>query len=397
MKRKISLLLAMILILSTLTNVALAVDSMPVSAEAEIIKAEDKVMELSIEEAVKLAIESDRGMWKIDKTIGELQDARRRGISDKEEYERITEAPMIPGTTDYYNYFNLILSKNDYYSKTAELKTKELQKGREQMLKGIEINTISLYYKTLVAEKTIGINQAKLDKANEQLRVINLKFNNGSETKAGVLRGEMAVQEAKTELNTAMDDLNIVKLDLLNLLNLPFDTSIVLTDTELTYVPTVELNLDAALEKAKTERLEIISAQNNLELQKIETHAYKAYYTSNLWQNKVAVKKLEDAELNVPQAYKDVELDVRKTYLNLVKAERALVNMDKTVELSKEAARINKLLYENGMATSLEVLEADTNLAQAEIGRYQLLVAYNLSKLMFDNSNLMGSPVSAEE
>jgi hypothetical protein len=49
------------------------------------------------------------------------------------------------------------------------------------------------------------------------------------------------------------------------------------------------------------------------------------------------------------------------------------------------------------MATSLDVLEADTNLAQAEIGRYQLLVAYNLSKLMFDNSNLMGSPVSAEE
>ncbi|MDF2949213.1 MAG: outer rane efflux protein [Sedimentibacter sp.] len=396
MKRKISLLLAMILILSTLTNVALAVDSMPVSAEAEIIKAEDKVMELSIEEAVKLAIESDRGMWKIDKTIGELQDARRLGSSAKELYEQLTEAPMIPGSSDL-NYFNLILSKNDYYSKTAELKTKELQKGREQMLKGIEINTISLYYKTLVAEKTIGINQAKLDKANEQLRVINLKFNNGSETKAGVLRGEMAVQEAKTELNTAMDDLNIVKLDLLNLLNLPFDTSIVLTDTELTYVPTVELNLDAALEKAKTERLEIISAQNNLELQKIETHAYKAYYTSNLWQNKVAVKKLEDAELNVPQAYKDVELDVRKTYLNLVKAERALVNMDKTVELSKEAARINKLLYENGMATSLEVLEADTNLAQAEIGRYQLLVAYNLSKLMFDNSNLMGSPVSAEE
>ncbi len=396
MKRKISLLLAMILILSTLTNVALAEDSVTASAEAEDIKVEDKVMELSIEEAVKLAIESDRGMWKIDKTIGELQDARRLGSSAKEIYEQLTEAPMIPGSSDL-DYFNLILSKNDYYSKTAELKTKELQKGREQMLKGIEINTISLYYKTLVAEKTIDINQAKLDKANEQLRVINLKFNNGSETKAGVLRGEMAVQEAKTELNTAMDDLNIVKLDLLNQLNLPFDTSIVLTDTELTYVPTVELNLDAALEKAKAERLEIISAQNDLELQKIETHAYKAYYTSNLWQNKVAVKKLEDAELNVPQAYKDVELDVRKTYLNLVKAERALVNMDKTVELSKEAARINKLLYENGMATSLDVLEADTNLAQAEIGRYQLLVAYNLSKLMFDNSNLMGSPVSAEE
>ena len=97
---------------------------------------------------------------------------------------------------------------------------------------------------------------------------------------------------------------------------------------------------------------------------------------------------MEDAELNVPQAYKDVELDVRKSYLNLVKAERSLVNMDKTVELATEAARINKLLYDNGMATSLDVLEANASLAQAEIGHYQLLAAYNISKLIFDNSNL---------
>ena len=189
----------------------------------------------------------------------------------------------------------------------------------------------------------------------------------------------------------AFDDLNIAKLDLLNKIDLPFTQEIVLTDIELSYIPTTELDLDKSIETAKVERLEIITAENNLELQKIETHAYKAYYTSNLWQNKVYTKKLEDAEINVPQAYKDVELDVRKSYLNLVKAERSLVNMDKTVELAKEAARINKLLYDNGMATSLDVLEADTNLAQAEIGRYQLLAVYNINKFMFDNSNILGS------
>ena len=116
MKRKISFLLAMILVLSTFSSFALAEDSVPVSAEAEVIKAEDKVMELSIEEAVKLAIESDRGMWKIDKTIGELQDARRMGSSAKDIYEQLTEAPIIPGSSDL-DYFNLILSKNERITK----------------------------------------------------------------------------------------------------------------------------------------------------------------------------------------------------------------------------------------------------------------------------------------
>ncbi len=41
--------------------------------------------------------------------------------------------------------------------------------------------------------------------------------------------------------------------------------------------------------------------------------------------------------------------------------------MNKTVELARESARINKLLYENGMSASVDVIDADTNLAQAEI------------------------------
>lgn len=400
MKRKISFLLAMVLMLSTLTNVALAEDvkalsttiEAPIEATAE---TENKVLELSIDEAVRLATESDRGMWRIDDGIKQMQDARKAGKDAKEQAEMLMDLPLeaisamkIDITN---NYVDTLLAKNGYYITLADTQMKQLEKRRELLVKGIEIETKSLYYNVLLAEKAIEINNAKLVKSNEQLRVVNLKFNSGSATKAEVLSAEMAVQQTKTDLDSALDDLNMAYLNLLNKLDLPFNQEILLTDNNLVYVPTADINLDEAIEKAKAERPEILEAENALELQKIKTHAYTAYYTSNLRQNKAAKEELKDAELNVPQAYKNVELDVRKSYLNLVKAERALVNMDKTVELAKEAARINKLLYNNGMATSLDVLDADTNLAQAEIGRYQLLAAYNISKLMFDNSNLMGS------
>lgn len=389
------MLLAMALMLSTLTNFAAAEDSVPAAAN-ESVETENKVLELSIADAVKMATESDRGMWKIDDQIREMKDLRKQGASDRQIAEQLMEAPLSEtsgmGITD--GYLKLLLDKNNYSTKTAELKSKEIEKQRGVLVKGIEMSTMRLYYNVLIGEKTIEINEAKLRKANEQLRVVNLKFDNGSATKAEVLKAEMAVQEAKTDLDSAIDDLNIAKLDLFNKLDLPFDQEIVLTDSELAYVPTSGIDLNVAIEKAKSERPEILTAENNLELQKIETHVYKAYYTSNLRQHKSAVEKLKDAELNVPQTFKDVELDVRKSYLNLVKAERALVNMNKTVELAREAARINKLLYENGMTTSLDVLDADTNLAQAEIGQYQLLAAYNISKLMFDNSNLIGTTSS---
>lgn len=395
MKKKISLLLAMTLVLSTFTNIASAEDAVTSTAEEPAVtENENKVLELSTADAVKLATESNRDVWEIDNGIKQFEDARRQGRDAKENAKALMEMPLEAlnalqiNVTD--NYVETILAKNGYYVSYADAQIEQLKKSKDVLAKAIEIETKSLYYNVLLAEKAIEINQAKLTKANEQLRVVNLKFNNGSATKAEVLNAEMAVQQAKTDQDSAADDLNIAKLNLLNKLDLSFDQEIVLTEKELTYIPTEKLNLDEAIEKARTDRPEILTAQNNLKLQEIETHANTAYYTSNLWQNKVAVKKLEDAKLDVPQAYKDVELDVRNSYLNLVKAERALVNMNKTVELAKEASRINKLLYENGMATSLDVLDADTNLAQAEIGQYQLLAAYNMSKMMFDNSNLIG-------
>ena len=407
MKRKISLLLIMMLILSTLTNVSATEDEVVLeTAEGAEEVSEKTVTEsepllLSLEEAVRIATENSREMWKIDDGIVQMKEARKDAKSAKDEVERILDMSFqdIEAFEKMYeikidvtsNYVEKLLSKNDYYITFADTQQTQLEKNREMLLAGIEIETSSLYYNVLLAEQSIVINKVNLNKADEQLRVVNLKFNNGSATKAEVLNAEMAVQKAKTDLDSAMDDYNIAKLNLLNKLELPFDTELVLTDTNLIYVPSEEVSLIEAIEKAKEERPEILTAENNLKLQEIETHAYTAYYTSNLRQHKAAKEKLKDAELNVPQAYKDVELDVRKSYLNLIKSERALINMEKTLELAKEAARINQLLYDNGMATTLDVLEANTGLAQAEIGHYQLLAAYNINKLMFDNSNIIGS------
>lgn len=406
MKRKIAILMSMVLLMSTLqmnfvfaesesnTEISSVQSDNTDGVDIKVVE-EDKPVELTIDGAVTLAKESSREMWKIDDGLKEIQEMRKDSSKAKETAEMIMDMSLTTLSASDIditsNYVSTLLAKNGYYIKLADTQTKEIEKNRELLNLSIEIETKSLYYQTILAEKTIEINQGNLAKAKEQLRVINLKFNNGSATKAEVLNGEMAVQKSQTDLDSSLDDLEIAKLNLLNKIDLPFDTQIILADKELIYVPTVDINLDEALEKAKTDRPEILTAQNNLELQKIETHAYTAYYTSNLRQNKSAKEKLKDAELNIPQVFKNVELDVRESYLNLVKAERTLVNMDKTVELAKEAARINKLLYENGMVASLSVLEADTGLAQAEIARYQLLISYNINKLMFDNSNLIGA------
>ena len=405
MKRKISLLLAMLLMFSTL-SVGATDGAAEIQNTLEIIESTEtdtnevtevliEPLKLSIDDAVRIATENSREMWKIDDGIKQMKDSRKDGKDLKDDaksmMEKDIDAILTPAEAMLRNdYVTALLAKNDYYIIYADTQLAQLEKNREMLIAGIEIETKSLYYNVLVAEQTIVINKLNLAKADEQLRIVNLKFNNGSVTKAEVLNAEMAVQKAKTDMDSSVDDYSIAKLNLLNKLELDFDTEFILTDTNLTYVPSEEINLDEKIEAAKVGRPEVLTAQNNLKLQQIETHAYTAYYTSNLRQHKSAKEKLKDAEINAELAFKNVELDVRKSYLNLIKAERTLNNMGKTLELAKEAARINKLLFDNGMATNLNVLEANTGLTQAEIGYYQFLAAYNINKLMFDNSNLIG-------
>jgi len=164
-----------------------------------------------------------------------------------------------------------------------------------------------------------------------------------------------------------------------------------LTDMVLKYEPTSERDLNTAIEAAKTDRIEILKAQNNLVLQQIETHSVKSYYTPNLAIYKRAVNNLEDSKLAVPNSYKEVELDVRKCYQTFVESENSLLNMDKTLDLAEESERVTEIMFNNGLATVLDVLKANTTLKEAQTGRYNALVEYNINKMIFENINIISS------
>lgn len=288
-------------------------------------------------------------------------------------------------------YLNAILAKNNYYTKQISLNVEVLRKKVNQLDKSIEISAKTLYYKLLVAETTIDINKSSLKKLEEQLRVIQLKCNQGNATRLDVLNAETAVQKSESDLDYSLDSYELEKLNFLSSLGLLLDTKIVLSDRILKYEPTGDVDLNGAIEAAKRDRVEILTAKNNLILQEIKTHSVKAYYTSNLSVYKNAIYSLVDAQLAVPNAYKAIELDVRTSYLNLNNSENSLLNAEESVKLAEESEKVTKLLYDNGMATSLDLLTAESSLKSAQAGKYNALVNYNISKMKFDNINIISS------
>jgi len=391
MKNKIIMLLTVMMLLSSIPVLGMETTSeSAVTAE----NGEEEVLQLTIEEAVQLAVENSWDIQKLDRGIRDINDVIDNQEDLQDSMEKILSRELMFMPADITNDFvNNLLVKRGYGVKSAEVQRITLEETKKQTLEALEISAKSSYYQVLIAEKTLQLQEQLLKKAEQHKNIAAVKYENGVATKLVKLQADSAYISAKSDYQDAEDTLNIKYLELNNTLGLDFEQKIDLT-TQVGYTPTEEINLEESIKSAFENRSDIKKLKAELELQQIETDTYKSYYTRGLQQYKNAEEKILEAEHAYDQSFKDVELDVRKKYLELVKAERSLNNMTESVAIARESARVSQLFYEYDLATLTDVIDAETGLSQAEIGRYQLLISYNISKMMFENACDVGLPSS---
>jgi outer membrane protein TolC len=95
--------------------------------------------------------------------------------------------------------------------------------------------------------------------------------------------------------------------------------------------------------------------------------------TLSLYDGGITREKIREAELRLQQlaaqqadVRQQVELEVRQAWLALEQAAGEIAAAAKAVEQGREAARIAQVRYEAGLGTLLEVLSAQSTLAQSQ-------------------------------
>jgi outer membrane protein TolC len=349
-------------------------------------------LELTLEEAQNLAIENSYAVKSLLRNIGNTKDLIDDQEELQEDMENLLKLPLayLPG--DITNDFiNTLLIKKGYGVKGAETQLAILENTIGQTEEALKIGALTAYYQVILAQKTVELNSSAYENELVHLKTAQIKYDTGVITKLELLQEELAVNTAKTDLDDAMDDLEIRELEFNNTVGLDLGENV-------KFVSGVEngemttLTIEEALALAFENRPESANKWAEYELQEVESSAYKSYYTSSNRQYKYAVEEVEEAMHNYEQSFRDIELDVRTKYLELVKSERALNNMDETISLSREALRVTKLFYQYDLATIQDVSDSEASLKQAEIGKYQLLVGYNIARVMFENSIGVGMP-----
>jgi outer membrane protein len=119
-------------------------------------------------------------------------------------------------------------------------------------------------------------------------------------------------------------------------------------------------------------------------------------YDGNRTKGKVieATALYERAGVELDDAGRRIELEVRTAYSNFIEADEVLKSQEKVVEQAEEALRLARARSEAGTGTQLDVLSAQTALTEARSTQIQALRDYSVARARLERAIGINTPGS---
>jgi len=273
------------------------------------------------------------------------------------------------------------------------------QRAKQQVVYAAE----QTYLQGLLAFESMAAAQRAIDAATESLRVAQAKFSAGASARFDVLQAEVAAANAEQIKVQAQTGVANAQATLNAALNLSLDTPLELTGALMPQPG--EATLADAIARALRDRPDLVAlqsriaaAQAGLDLARsggqpivslgtgyalsnagglspyafgnwsVSLNVVLSVFDGGVTQEKIrqAQFQLEQLKVRDAQTRQQVELEVRQAWLAAQRATGELTAATKAVEQGRESARLASARYQAGVGTSLELLSAQSGLAQAE-------------------------------
>ena len=311
--------------------------------------------------------------------------------------------------------FDLSAIRN-YQAGRAGVRVAELQEGlaREQIASGTGL----IYLEALRADRAVFDAQANVDLAQALLKQAQDQRNAGVATGVDVTRAQTRLAERQYSLAQAQTTLEQARLNLQRVVGLPLGGSLTLTD-QLRFIEEPLPAVETAVTQAGQNRREVQVAEEQNRVSKLERQAASAEYlpsvefvgdygvsgitpaTSDLPTRRAAIQvnvpifnggftrgrvteaasRQRQTELQLSNIRGQVEEDVRLALVTLRTAAVQVHAADESVKLAERELEMSRDRFRAGVADNLEVVTAQTSLADARDNQVTALAQHNAARL----------------
>ena len=313
-------------------------------------------------------------------------------LSNKDNYKFDIEAKQVlfAGGALYNNY---LIAKNDYLAS---------EQDRQKFIRILKLTVIDTYYGVIKARQQRELAKSNVATVKSHLDVANAFFNQGMIPKNDLLEAQVKYAQSEELLITSENAVKITEANLNILLQrnlmeeVNIDSEIPLASIDLTF----DQSLAAAMEsrqEIKTAKLQVENSSKGINLARsafmpsvAATYTYERTgedpntddyntwkaglgLTWNLFSGGSSYWNYHKAQyMNAKAGYlleglkNQVTLEVKNSCLNIEEATARLQVAEKTIAQAEELARIQKDRYNLQVATTTDVLDAQTLLIQAK-------------------------------
>ena len=294
----------------------------------------------------------------------------------------------------------------------VQLALLEVERRREEL----RLATANEYYDLQAAIESIRISQAFLNEAERNLQDTSLREEVGVGTRFDVLRAEVQVANARQDLVNAERSRQVSQRALARRLNVP--PSLTITTVPVDIAGNWSLSLEdsivlafqnrAELEQQLTQR-DVNELLRRVELSALgpqvdlfanysisdffnqddrfsDNYAFGARVSWTLFEGGAAQARarqreldIEIAERNFEETRNTVRLGVESAYYNLQANQTNIGTARLAVTQAQEALDLAILRFDAGVGTQLDILNAQSELTNAEVNLVQAIVGYNRS------------------
>ncbi|HHX51777.1 MAG TPA: TolC family protein [Clostridia bacterium] len=354
---------------------------------------EKEVMSLSLEEAIKMALDRNPEMSLNQHGIEKAKVGLREAKSNAKKLEDAMDEASKDPQQDPLGLYNVTVQNlfGVYVTpRQAEMGVVLAEIGASYGEKGLRLSVEKSYYDVLKAEADLANKEAALERAREQLRLAQVSFQAGVVAKNDVMGAQVAVTAGEVELASSQNELDLAMMGLAKALGVDLETGFELTD-KFTFSPVAELDTGSYIKELLETDLGVVAAREGLAVAEISFEQVAKIYTPNVYSYRKAFHDVEKAKIQLEQARTDLVFNVRQSYLNLRTAEKAYLLLEENAKFAEETARLASLRYQAGMATRLEMEKAYDQLNETEAQRLSMLYNYNLAKSQLEYGIFFGS------
>ncbi|MCU0591156.1 MAG: TolC family protein [Desulfobacterales bacterium] len=399
---------------------------------------------LELRDAIESALKANLGIKRSQEEIHAAEAVRHSSITrflptlgtsysyihrneEKTSPSLLTGRDIVTSPRDQYTFTTLFTQPiftgfgliNEY--RLAELGLDRAEVSAKLTRQNVILDAKNAFFSVLKNQKLLDVAHQTVTSIASQKEVSENFYKVGLSPLNDLLQSQVQLANAKQQLTSAQNNLEIARTQFNTVLRRPVNTPVLLVD-ELDYSSFQE-SLDSCLDTAQKNRLEVQVAELDIEVAEKQVKlTEKDYFPSvnltgayartgddwdahggegisdsagwnvqataswDFWQwgrtgygRKEKLARLSQSKYRKAEVLDSINLEVKQAYLRTKEAEQNIVTIEKAVEQAKENLRITEEQYKEQVATQTDVLIAQTLLTQTMTNYYNALYDFKIA------------------